>query len=78
MRQETGKTAERRGRKLKKRREVDRMYIPTVNKKYYQQKIRRAEESKIRELYHGGKEVYEIAEELGQSEYQVRKILGLV
>lgn len=54
------------------------MYIPTVNKKYYQQKLRRAEESKIREMYHGGKEVYEIAEELGQSEYQVRKILGLV
>ena len=57
--------------------EENKMYTPTVNKRYFYLKRKREKENRIREKYQEGKSLYEISEEEHISEFELQKILGL-
>ncbi len=53
------------------------MYQPTINRKYYRNKEKNEKLWQVQRLHEEGKNVYDIAEETGLSEFEVMKKLGL-
>lgn len=53
------------------------MYQPTINRKYYKNKLKNEKLRQVQRLHEEGKSVYDIATETGLSEYEVMRKLGL-